>query len=291
MKFGIHYIYWQQNLDCKSYVPFVEKAKSCGFDCLELGDNLIVHMDEREVERLAAASKAYEIELTLGLDPGPEMALTSSQREIRRRGVDMYKRLFPKLSRLGISMLCGHLLNAPPTKPSTLHRQEEWERGVEAVAEIAGAARDYGIRLNVEVCNRYESHLLNTAAQGAAFIRETGERNLGLLLDTFHMNIEEAGFTQAIQTAGDLLGHLHIGENNRGLPGVGHLPWREIADALQSIGYKRRLTMEPLVQAGGELGDSCRIWRDLTYASDAAELDAKAAASLQTLKSFFRNDN
>ncbi len=76
--------------------------------------------------------------------------------------------------------------------------------------------------------NRFEQYLINTAAEGVAYIDEVGSPNLKLLLDVFHMNIEEDDMTQAIITAGDKLGHFHIGETNRRPPGQGRMPWKEI---------------------------------------------------------------
>ena len=111
--------------------------------------------------------------------------------------------------------------------------------------------------------NRFENHVLNTAEEGVAFVREVGKPNVKVHLDTFHMNIEEDSFGEAIRTAGPLLGHFHTGENNRRVPGKGRLPWHEIGTALREIGYDGAVVMEPFVKMGGGVGSDIKVWRDL----------------------------
>ena len=95
-----------------------------------------------------------------------------------------------------------------------------------------------------------------------------------IMLDSFHMNIEEDSFREAILTAGSKLGHFHIGEANRKVPGSGRLPWKEMADALKEIGYDGTIVMEPFVRPGGRVGSDIKVWRDLSNGADDAKLDA-----------------
>ena len=128
--------------------------------------------------------------------------------------------------------------------------------------------------------NRFENHVLNTAAEGVAFVREVGKPNVKVMLDTFHMNIEEDSFGQAIRTAGPLLGHFHTGEANRRVPGKGRLPWREIGDALREIGYGGAVVMEPFVKMGGGIGRDIKVFRDLSDNADEARMDEDARQGL-----------
>ena len=287
MKLGIHYIYWQKDLNCQSYVPYVSKAKQLGFDVLELGDYLVLNMPEYEVNALASAAKEYDIELSIGLDPRQEDALTSNDSACRVRGIRFYCDLFPRLQKLGIKTLAGHFLNAEPIFPVSKNRETELMRGAESISQIGRCAAEYGISINIEIVNRFESHLLNTAQQGVAFAKEVGLSNVKLTLDTVHMNIEEDSFYQALTTAGNYLGHVHLCENNRRLPGKGKMPWLEIRDALFQIGYKGIMTMEPLVQTGGDLGDYARIWRDMTDGADEEMMDAAAAKAARFIRYLF----
>ena len=128
--------------------------------------------------------------------------------------------------------------------------------------------------------NRFENHVLNTAEEGVAFVREVGKPNVKVMLDTFHMNIEEDSFGKAIRTAGPLLGHFHTGENNRRVPGKGGLPWHEIGTALRDIGYSGAVVMEPFVKMGGQVGVDIRVWRDLSDNADEAQMDGAARQAL-----------
>ena len=287
MKYGLHYIYWQKDLQCKSYVPYVEKVKNLGFDVLELGDYLVLNMPESQVEALAAASKECGVELSVGLDPPADSSLTGEDKDCREKGIEFYKRAFTRLEKLGIRTMGGNLLNAPARVPLKKYIEKEWEYGVDSLVKIGRSAAEYGIDLNIEICNRFENHILNTAEQGVRFAKAVGLPNVKILLDTFHMNIEEDSFFEAFLTAGEYLGHVHLGENHRRLPGKGHLPWNEIRDAIKAVNFQGIMTMEPLVNAGDELGDCCRIWRDMTDGADAARMDADAGQALQFMHYLF----
>ena len=288
MKFGIHYIYWRKDLDCKSYLPYVGRAKKTGFDCLELGDYLFFQISDRDVEELAKASEYYDIELALGLDPPAGSYLTSFEEEERRKGIEFYKRAFPRMEKLGIRAVGGNMLNAPFTNPPFgRYHQREYEFAVDSLRKIAKAAEDYGISIHVEIVNRYESHIVNTAGQAAALLEQVDMPNAKMTLDSFHMNVEESSFINAILTAGEKLGHFHLMENHRGLLGTGHLPLYEIRDALRQIGYEGILSMECLARAGGTLGDCARIWRDVTREADEEGLDEQASRSVQAMKFLF----
>jgi len=131
------------------------------------------------------------------------------------------------------------------------------------------------------VLNRFEGYLLNTCEEAVRFVDEVGEKNVRVMLDTFHMNIEEDDMAEAIRMAGDRLGHFHTGECNRRVPGKGRMPWREIGRALREIGYEGTVCMEPFVKRGGEVGRDIRIWHDLYEDLSEAKLDKDAADAVR----------
>ncbi len=167
-----------------------------------------------------------------------------------------------------------------------MDKEGDRARGVEGIHDIADFANDLGINLCIEVLNRFENHVLNTAAEGVAFVKDVGKSNVKVMLDTFHMNIEEDSFGDAIRTAGPLLGHFHTGESNRRVPGKGRMPWHEIGAALREINYTGAVVMEPFVKTGGTIGSDIKVWRDLTEGADSAKMDedAKNSPSLLTLR-------
>ena len=108
---------------------------------------------------------------------------------------------------------------------------------VSQLSELAAHAGDHGVVLGVEPLNRFETSFLNLASQAIEVVDRVGHPACGLLLDTFHMNIEERSIGDAIRAAGPRLRHLHACENDRGAPGTGHVPWAEVARRLRDIGY------------------------------------------------------
>ena len=124
--------------------------------------------------------------------------------------------------------------------------------------------------------------MLNTAAEARSFVDRVDSPNLHILLDTYHMNIEEDDMRAGIETAGDRLAHLHVGENNRRPPRPdGHIPWEEVAAGLRAVDYDGPVLMEPFVRPGGDIARDIRVWREFDTAKD---LDGAAADSLAYLR-------
>jgi D-psicose/D-tagatose/L-ribulose 3-epimerase len=156
------------------------------------------------------------------------------------------------------------------------------DRAIEGVREAIKAAEDNDVIFCVEVVNRFEQFIMNTAAEGIAFAERVGSPNCKILLDTFHMNIEEDSLGGSILEAGNWLGHFHLGETNRRHPGRGRIPWPEIFGALRQINYQGAVVMEPFLLPGGEVGRDISVYRDLL---GSADLDEEAARSVQFVRS------
>ena len=147
--------------------------------------------------------------------------------------------------------------------------------------EVMKVAEDCDVIFNVEAVNRFEQFLMNTAAEAVHYVDRVGSDHCRILLDTFHMNIEEDSFAEAIRTAGGKLGHFHIGETNRRPPGRGRIPWDEVAGALRGIGYTGAVVMEPFLQPGGEVGRDIHVFRDLSKGLDMDEEARRACAFIR----------
>jgi D-psicose/D-tagatose/L-ribulose 3-epimerase len=213
--------------------------------------------------------------------------MASEDPEIRRRGMEYARKTLEVIHELGGKVFGGINYSAWPCIMSdgNADKRPYLERSIRCIREVVKTAEDFGILYCVEVVNRFEQFLLNTVAEGIAYCQEVGSPNIKLLLDTFHMNIEEDFIKEAIVSAGDNLGHLHIGECNRKAPGQGHMPWDEIASALEVINYQGRIVMEPFTRTGGEVGRDIRVWHDLSGNADEAKMDAAAKAALLFIKS------
>lgn len=139
----------------------------------------------------------------------------------------------------------------------------------------------------MEVLNRYEGYILNTCDEAIDFVDEIGSSHVKIMLDTFHMNIEEDNIAAAIRKAGSRLGHLHLGEQNRMVPGKGSLPWGEIGQALRDIQYEGAAVMEPFVMKGGTIGKEIKVWRDLIDDLSEERLDEDAKGALNFVRHVF----
>lgn len=144
---------------------------------------------------------------------------------------------------------------------------EEWNWAVEALQAVARHARKSDVTLCLEPLNRFETYFLNTLEGAARLIREIGEPNVKIHYDTFHSNIEERHPVEALRAVGRELGHVHISENDRGVPGTGHVNWRGMLEALKDMGYNGWLTIESFAQPDPDLA-AAAIWRDLAPSGD-----------------------
>lgn len=280
MKFGIYYAYWEKEW-YGNYKYYIEKVSRLGFDVLEIAAHQILQYNDRQLAEIKACAALNGIMLTAGIGPTIDQNLSSSDPAVRANGKAFFSDLLNSLYKLDIHTIGGALYSYWPvdyTKP--VDKEGDWLRGVASIREISKVAEGYGIDLCLEVLNRFENHVMNTAKEGVLFVKQVDRPNVKVMLDTFHMNIEEDSIDGAIRTAGSYLGHLHTGECNRKVPGKGRIPWREIGEALREINYNRSIVMEPFVRMGGTIGSEIKVWRDLSEGADEAKLDKDASDSL-----------
>lgn len=155
-------------------------------------------------------------------------------------------------------------------------RTAQRERAAASLREVADHAARRGVRLAIEALNRFETDLVNTVEQGLALCDLVERDNVGLLLDTFHMNIEERSPADAIRRAGDRCFHVQVCENDRGTPGAGHVPWPQIRDALDDIGYAGSVVIESFLPTVAEIARAVSLWRPVAESPDALARDGLA---------------
>ena len=279
MKHGIYYAYWEKEWSA-DYVQYVEKVADLGYDILEIGGTPLPDYTKEDISRLKLAADAAGIELTVGY--GPSAGHNVGNPQVREEALEWYKRLFSVMEKLDSHIIGGALYSYWPVDYSLpIKKEEDWKTAVEGMRMLSAIAAEYGVELNLECLNRFENYLLNTAEEGVRFVKETECSNVWVMLDTFHMNIEETSIGGAIRTAGNLLGHFHTGECNRMVPGKGRTPWKEIGEALSDIGYQKRVVMEPFVNRGGQVGQDIKVWRELMGNVTEAALDRDAKEALR----------
>jgi len=153
--------------------------------------------------------------------------------------------------------------------PGRRRTADEWKWAVECYQSLGPVLAQHGVTIAVEPLNRFETYFLNTAEDAAKFCDEIGHPNVGVLFDTFHANIEEKDIAQGYRTVGRHLKHVHTCENDRGIPGTGHVEWKSVFQALKDLKYGGWLTIESFGFSLGELSAAASIWRDIAPTPDS----------------------
>ena len=148
----------------------------------------------------------------------------------------------------------GYRSGKPPTEP-------EYDNIVKALKPVAARAADYGMLLGLEPCNRYETHLLNTAEQGLKLRERIGAENVTIHLDTYHMNIEEQGIGHGFQVAAGHAPYVHLSESHRGVPGTGTIDWEDVFAGLAAAKFEGDLVVESFITLPPEIAAALSVWR------------------------------
>ncbi len=277
IKLGIFYAYWTHEWDA-DFHPFVDKVAGLGFDILEVNGGTIADMTSSERQSLKAHADDKNIILTYGVGLPAKYDIASADQRVSAAGVAYLKKMAAAIGEMGGGQLGGSLCSYWPATlpPGETDKRPYFDRSVKNMKEAVKAAEDNQVFFNVEVINRFEQFLLNTCDEALEYVDAVGSPNARVMLDTFHMNIEEDFIDDAILKADKKLGHLHIGENNRMPPGYGHIPWTEIGAALRKIHYDRYIVMEPFVMPGGKVSEDIKVFRNLGANLDLDEEARKA---------------
>ena len=226
------------------------RIASLGYDGVELAIRDPSLVDLEHLEALVRDLSLRVPAIGTGQAWGEEgLSFTDPDAAVRRAAIERIKSHIPAASRFDAVIIIGLIrgILKPGVEPA---QAMDWL--VEALRECSEAARPHGIRLALEPINRYETTLINNTAQGLDLIQRVGADNFGLLLDTFHMNIEEAGIEDSICKCGQHIFHFHVADSNRWHPGAGHLDFRSILGELFSTGYQGWVSGEFLPQPDAE---------------------------------------
>jgi len=287
-KLGIFMNFWEKNWDA-DHKKYIDKAAKIGFDILEFQAQPLLEMSDDHIRELRKRADDAGIELTysLGLDPAYDV---SSLDEAKRLGGVKYLQNIIRKMHVGGGTLLSGVSYAGWGCPNVVmdDKRPYLEQSVKSMKEIIKVAEECGVTYCVEAVNRFETCIINTAAEALDYVARIDSPNIGVLLDTYHMNIEENNIGDAIRLVGDKLTSFHTGENNRTAPGRGHLDWDEIFGALADINYKGRIVSEPFVMQGGEVGRDIHVFRDLVENPCEATIDAEAAYLLNFEKEMLK---
>ena len=271
-KLGVHALVWAGDLSPESTRKVITQTKAAGFDLIELSLHGPMVMD-LSLTRDLLQEHNLEIGCSRGLTFDAD--ISSEDPAVVSRGMALLEEGVRITAELGGAYFGGILYSAMGKYAAPITAKGR-QNAVESLKRIAELAQKKNVTLGLEVVNRYESNLLNTASQALGMLDEIGAPNVVVHLDTYHMNIEECDFMQPVLQCRERLGYVHIGESNRGYLGSGTIDFAQFFHALAMIDYKGVVTFESFSSAvvNEQLSNALAIWRNLW--DDSMDLAAHA---------------
>ncbi|MGN6796721.1 MAG: sugar phosphate isomerase/epimerase family protein [Gaiellaceae bacterium] len=266
--FGVCTWVWAAPLGDADVLPIAERVRDLGFDVLEV---CIEDPDLVSLDALVKAREQTGLAFSVCGAFGPDRDLAHHDARPRANASGYLDRLLELAAAVGSPHVCGPMYSAVGKEAAAdgEARKVEWDRAVTGLTAAAARAEALGVRLAIEPLNRFETDLVNTTEQGLALCADIGSPAAGLLLDTFHMNIEEKSVGDAIRMAGDRLFHVHACENDRGTLGTAHVPWNDVFSALREIDYDGQIVIESFTPAVTTIARAVAMWRPLDDTGDA----------------------
>ncbi len=262
MKIGFNLLLYTGHVTEANY-PVIEKLKATGYDGVELP--VFDVSNPGHFKNVGQVLKDNGLECTaVTVLPDEAHNAISPVATNRQGAIDHLKRVIECCHNAGVQTLCGPYYQVLGQFTGAFPTETELNNAAEVHRAIAPVAQAAGIKCAIEALNRFESHLLNTMAQAASYVKRVDHPNFGTMYDTFHANIEEKSPMAAIDTvfASGKLNHVHISENDRGTPGRGHINIVEQIKHLKKIGYNGWMTIEAFGSALPDLAAATRVWRD-----------------------------
>jgi D-psicose/D-tagatose/L-ribulose 3-epimerase len=272
MRFGVNTWVWVSPLTTADVAVLAPKVAALGFDWIELPIEGTEDIDYREAARIISDNG---LGVSVCAAMGPDRDLIHSDDAVRDNGAAYLRHCIDAVQTLGGTNLVGPLYASvgrvwQQTADERARDLDTLEGQLRALAQYAG---DRGVKLGVEPLNRFETSFINLATQAVEIVDRVDHPACGIMLDTFHMNIEERALGDALRAAGPRLCHVHTCENDRGAPGSGHVPWGDVAGALRDIGYDGPLVIESFTNKVKSIARAAAIWRALADSQDALAQD------------------
>lgn len=235
IKLGLDTWLWADTFT-EEHIFCIRRACELGAEALDISINDPFIFPAEKVRKEVEQCPGMEI-ITSTAMPEPYNAISPNPEE-RWKALGFMKKLIDVSAVVGSGIIGGVNYAASGYHTGKPRTQQEMEWSADYLRKAAEYAEQYHITIALEPVKRFESHFLNTAADALELLKLVDRPNLKVQLDTFHMNIEEADFSEAIESCGNELVHMHLVDSNRGAPGMGHVPWLEVFKALKKIGYE-----------------------------------------------------
>jgi D-psicose/D-tagatose/L-ribulose 3-epimerase len=258
MRLGVNTLIWSAEFD-PAVIPF-DKLKKAEVEGIEVP---VFNPKDLDTKALKQVLKENKLACTIISINTREANPISNDPKVRDKALKHWKKVIETAADLECELIAGPSYAPVGDLPGRRRTDDEWEWGVEFHQKLAPALKKSGVQLAVEPLNRFETYFLNTAEDAVRFVQEIDSPHIGILLDTFHSNIEDKSVAVAYRQCGRRLKHVHTCENDRGIPGSGHIDWPGVLRSLKDMGYDGWLTIESFNSNIPELSAATAIWRDL----------------------------
>lgn len=271
ISFGVSTWLWEAPFST-STVSLFPKIKKLGFDLVEIPVEDPSLIDTNKVKK---ALEENGLTPSICIVFGDDKDLSSKDTSLHQNCFEHAEKCFSIASELGVDFVAGPLYAAvgkARLAPAD-EKKREWERAVTNLRTLSGMGRKHGLDIALEPLNRFESDLINTSEDVVGLLDAINEPNMKIILDSFHMTIEEQDIRKAINTAGNRLIHVQVSENHRGIPGTGLTPWKEFSKGLEDVNYDGAIVIESFTPEIPELAAAVNIWKKLADSQDAFASD------------------
>jgi D-psicose/D-tagatose/L-ribulose 3-epimerase len=275
MKFGVNAWVWVSPVTTEELEKMAPQVKKMGFDWIEVPIETIGDLD---YTRAAKIMQDNGLSVSVCVAMGPDRDLIHAEAAIRENGMSYIRQCVDAAQTLGATNIIGPIYSAVGRvwQSTPDERARDIDLLVKQLTGLSAYAADHGTVLCIEPLNRFETSFINLASQAIEVIDRVASPGCQILLDTFHMNIEEKSLGDAIRATGSRLRELHTCENDRGAPGTGHIPWSDIATALRDIKYNGPVVIESFTAKVKSIARAAAIWRALAPTQDSLAQDGLA---------------
>ncbi|HME86570.1 MAG TPA: sugar phosphate isomerase/epimerase [Roseiarcus sp.] len=261
IRFGMHSSLWTSAWTRDGAETSVAECARYGFEVVEIA---LLEPDAIDIQHSLSLFARYGVAPTASLCLPEAIEATRHPQEARA----FLMRALDVAHALGCNTLSGVTYSALGYRSGAAPTEAEYDAIAGVLKPVARRAADYGMSLGLEPCNRYETHLLNTAAQARALIDRIDEPAVMIHLDTYHANIEEKSFADALADGGGRVRYVHLSESDRGVPGSGNVHWRSVMTALKGAHFSGDLVVESFVTSMPQLAAALSVWRPVASGAD-----------------------
>ncbi len=262
MKLGIHAFAWCTEWSNKT-LDLIDKVKGYGVDFIEIP---MMDLPLYDVVAVRQRLSDNQLDAVTSTVLSADIDVSSPEESIREAGIRFLKQCVDATAETGLSSFSGVIYCEFARKDQHKPSSDNWKFAAESLRRVAEHAEPQGVSIGIEPVNRYESNLVNTAAQAIELKEMIDHPSIRIHLDTYHMNIEEKSFYDATKLAGKDLIHYHLCENDRGIPGTGLVDWDGIFQGLKEIEYTGYAGLESFVGLAQSM--NTWVWRTLAPSGD-----------------------